>query len=255
LTDRECSLNRVKCGATVRRERGHHVGRQQVAARDDVAEQLNRSRCFRRIIQQQVRGQKDGICPCLRVHHCRISNGYEVGMGLAESIVLFLVLSGGLEPLSSCGAEVLDGVLDILDSLAQRRDHILVGPELDDLTELSDHDFLRISHFFGTLLQSLDATGRQKRRSLTCKVRAFARELKACGQPWNVLSTEINHHLAELAEQHARADADDDGHSPDHRKGCNEAAPDTQLNAQRAQWSWFSDCRWQSHAIPRPSNP
>ena len=90
-------------------------------------------------------------------------------------------------------------------------------------------------HFLGAFVQRLLAARGQQRRSLTGKARALGGELQAGGEPRNVPAAQIDHHLAELAEHHAGAGADDDRHARDHGEGGKQAAPDAPSRAQKAK--------------------
>ena len=92
------------------------------------------------VVGGRIGGAQDGVELALRVHHRRRGSGDEAGLRLAQRVILLLVQGGGLEPFARRRAEALDHVVDVLDGLAQRRDHCLVGAELDDLAELLQRD-------------------------------------------------------------------------------------------------------------------
>ena len=240
--------------AAVSRQRRDHVGRHQVAGGDDVAELLHRPRGFRGVVLREVGRSEDGVDPHLRVHHRRIGGGDEAGLGAAQRLIQFLMLGRGVEPLLGRGAEALDGVVDILDGLVQRRHHVLVGAEFDDLAEFFERDLLGRFHRLGAFLQRFLAARGQQRRPLAGKGRALGCELQARGQPRNVPSAQVDHHLAELAQHHAGADADDNRHSRDARKGGKQAAPDAPSQPPQAQSPEFARYRWQRHEVPAPVN-
>ena len=68
----------------------------------------------------------------------------------------------------------------------ERRDHILVGAELDDLAELLQRDVLGFLHLLGAFVQRVLAFGGQQRRSLAGEARALGGKLQAGGQARDV---------------------------------------------------------------------
>ena len=110
-------------------------------------------------------------------------------------------------------------------------------------------------HRSDTLLQRLLAARGQQRRPLAGKGRALGCELQARGQPRNVPSAQVDHHLAELAQHHAGADADENRHSSDSGKGCKKTASDAPSQPSQAQSPEFARYGWQRHEVPAPVNP
>ena len=242
LGDLEFLLDRFEGVGAVRRERGDHVEGHQIAAGDDVAELVDLLRGLRgRIVGREVGGAQGGADLGLGIHHRRASDGHEVGLRVAQGIILLFMLGRSFEPFASRGNQTFDGVVDVLDGFAESGDDRLVGAEFNDLAELLKRDLLGFLHFLGAFVQHLLALGCQQRRSLTGKARALGGQLQAGRETRNVPSAQIDHGPAEMSEHHAGAGADDDRHAGDHGKGGKQAAPDAPSRAQKAKAPEFAN--------------
>ena len=228
-----------RVGATGREGRSQ-VGCRQVAAGDDIAEQLDGPRGLCRLVLRQVGGTENGVDSRLRIHHRRVRGGHETRLRLAQGIVLPLTQRDCVKPLLRRGVQALDGVVDTVDGFAEGCGHHLVGAEFDDLAELSERDLLGLLHFLGALVQRRLGARGQQQRSLAGETGTLPRQLQAGSQTWNVPSAQIHHRAAEMAEHHAGADADGDGHAGDHGEGCEQTAPDAPLQAQQTRLPGFT---------------
>ena len=249
----EFLLDGVDRVAAVGRKRRDHLGRHQMAAGDDIAELLDAPRGLRCVIGREIGGLQDAIGQHLGlgIHRRELGCGNEACLSAAQCIVLLATLGRDVEPLARGRAEALDGFVDVLHSLVQRRDHGLVGAELDDFAEFCQRALLGFRHLLGALVQRLVTFGGQKRRPLAGEGRALRGKLQAGREPGNVPSAQVDHASAEMPQHHGGAGADDDRHAGDHCEGGEQAASDSPSRPEKAEESAkFADHESHSHNVP-----
>ena len=109
-------------------------------------------------------------------------------------------------------------------SVERRRPPSLSAPSSMISPSFSSATCLGFLHRLGAFLQHLLAARGQQRRSLAGKARALGGKLQAGGQPRNVPPAQVHHHLAEMAQHHAGAGADQRSPCPRSRRrrqtGC-----------------------------------
>ncbi len=115
---------------------------------------------------------------------------------------------------------------------------------------------LGLAHLLGAFVQRLLAFGGKQRRSLACKARALGGKLQAGRQARDVLTAQIDHAPAEMAEHHGRAGADDERQARDDREGGEQAAPDAPSRPQEAdEPAKLADRQSPRHVVPARKVP
>ncbi len=138
----EFLLDGLERVAVIGRQRRRHVGGHQIGAGDHVAELFDRARGLGCVVGGKIGRSQDRVDLALGVHHRRARGGDEVGLRLAQRVILLLVQGRDVEPLACGRAQALDHVIDVLHGLGESGDDGLVGPQFDDLAELLQRERL-----------------------------------------------------------------------------------------------------------------